>query len=838
MPPIPVIGKLSRRIQNLWLALLRRVLNLWVRPTVLPEPIGELGLDPDQPVFYMFDSHALSSLLIVEQICLDLGWSRPSEAFEQGRLSLPRSYGANRRYRGLLFRRLQKRRHSALLKQLIDARHQGEIEEIQIVPVSVLIGRAPDKEVSLARILFSENWDVGGRLRRLLSTFINGRATFVQFGQPVSLNKLHAEGRGAEADLRRLSRMLRVHFKRVRTAAIGPDRSHRRTLIEQLLRTEIVRHAIAAKARRENISQEAATEIARKYAMEIAADYSYTFVRVAERLLTWFWNRIYRGVDVFHFNQFREAVDGHEVIYVPCHRSHIDYMILSYILYHRGFVPPHIAAGVNLNMPLIGPLLRRGGAFFLRRSFRSQPLYASVFNEYVETILSKGVALEYFIEGTRSRTGRLLPPKAGMLSITVRAYLRNRQRSMMFQPVYIGYERLAEGNAYISELSGQRKKPESLSDFRNLINILRKNYGRVQVSFGEPILLDRILDRVHPEWPNETYPADTKPPWLQRAITELADQIMRDINRATHVNPINLLAVTLLATRKQALDEQDLEAMIEFYQRLIPMTAYSDRVTVTELTGQQVIDYGIELGLVERLHHKLGDIIRLDPKTAVLMTYFRNNVAHLLSMPAWIACCFLNNQRVRNSRVRRLTQTIYPFLAAELFLPWSDEEVPVAVQRATDSLIRLGLLSSRTDYLQRAPGGADQAYYLRLLGNSLLQTFERYYITIAVLAKNGSGRLSRQQLEQMCMLSAQRISLLHEFDAPEFSDRTLFRQFIDSLQQIGILTRSDDGSLHFDHRLEALARDAKLILDKEIRHSIIQVAPQVLELKDPEKEAA
>ncbi|MGB0514115.1 MAG: glycerol-3-phosphate 1-O-acyltransferase PlsB, partial [Wenzhouxiangellaceae bacterium] len=592
--------------------------------------------------------------------------------------------------------------------------------------------------------------------------------------------------------------------------------------------------AIAAKARRDKTEIYKAEAEARKYAREIAADYSYSFVRIAEILLGWFWNRIYRGVQVFHFGAFREAQSGYEIVYVPCHRSHIDYMLLSYILYRRGFVPPHIAAGVNLNLPVVGRLLRFGGAFYLRRSFRAQPLYAAVFNEYVRTIIAKGVALEYFVEGTRSRTGRSLPPRAGMLSITVRAFLRDRRRPLLFQPVYIGYERLAEGSSYISELSGKSKKPESLSDFRNVINIVRKNYGQVQVSFGEPIRLDPLLDQHAPDWAEQPLEPGDKPAWLSAVVEDLAHRVMVNINAAVHVNPINLLAAALLATRKQALDEEDLEAMIGVYHRLIRMTAYSDRVTITELTPSQVIEYGLELGVIERHSHTLGDIIRVDRDNAVLLTYFRNNISHLLAMPAWIACCFLNNQRVRKSRVRRLTEAIYPFLKKELFLPWPPEEVPVIIQRCTDALVRLGLLGISGDNLQRTPGGSDQTYYLRLLGNAMLQTFERYYITIAVLAKNGTGRLSRNQLEQLCIQCAQRISMLHEFDAPEFSDRTLFKQFIESLQEIEVLERSEDGNLTFDRRLEAFARDAKLVLDREVRHTIIQIAPRVREAESSE----
>jgi len=832
----PSIG-LTARLYGAWLNLLRRILHWWVRSTVLPEDLSELGIDPDRPVYYVLDTYALSSLLIVEQVCRKLGWPRPAEAFRVGDGMLPRSYSASRRYGGFIIRRLKRRRHPQMLRQLLERADAEELAEIQVVPVTVLIGRAPDHEESIFKILFSENWGVAGRIRRLFSTIINGRATMVQFGKPIEVGEVLAETEDSSQALGRISRVLRVHFKRVRTTAIGPDRSHRRTLVDRIVHSESVQQAIEAKARRDDISKEKSEQTARKYAHEIAADYSYAFIRIADILLTWFWSRIYRGVAVHHFSQFREAQAGHEIVYVPCHRSHIDYMLLSYLLYHRGFVPPHIAAGVNLNMPIVGPLLRRGGAFFLRRSFRSQPLYAAVFNQYVTLILDKGVAMEYFIEGTRSRTGRLLPPRAGMLSITVRAFLRDPSRPVLFQPVYIGYERLAEGSSYISELSGQQKRPESLSDFRNVINILRKNYGEVTVSFGEPIKLESVLDAQQPDWRSEGFENGSKPPWLNPMVEDLAKRIMVNINASADVNPVNLLATSLLASRKHALDEDDLEKMIGVLKNVVRLSSYSDRVTITRMTPGQVVEYGLELGIIERQEHRLGNIIRTDNTRAVLLTYFRNNTAHLLAMSAWIACCFLNTQRVRRSRLRTLSRTVYPFLQRELFLPWHDDELDSVVERCIDALIELELLRASGDVLQRAPGGSDQSYYLRLLGGSLLQTFERYFITMAVLVKNGSGRLSRGQLEQLCILAAQRISLLHEFEAPEFYDKTLFRQFIEAMFDSGFLARDDDACLVFGRQLETFARDAKLVLSKEIRHTIIQVTPELLELTGDEEDA-
>ena len=203
------------------------------------------------------------------------------------------------------------------------------------------------------------------------------------------------------------------------------------------------------KAASEKLSREQVEREAKSAVVEIAANYSYAVIRFSDVVLTWLWNRLYKGVELHHFNKFEVNSSGKEVIYVPCHRSHIDYLLLSYLLYEHGHVPPHIAAGENLNMPGLGQFLRRCGAFFMRRSFRGDPLYSAVFDEYLSVMLARGVSIEYFIEGGRSRTGRLLPPKRGMLQMTVRAYLRTPRKPIIFQPVYIGYEQLVEGQSYI-----------------------------------------------------------------------------------------------------------------------------------------------------------------------------------------------------------------------------------------------------------------------------------------------------------------------------------------------------------------------------------------------------
>ncbi len=826
----PKIGFFAK-LKLQWFLFLRSVLHLWVKANTLPQPFEDFELDRGKPICYVIDSYSLTSLLILDRSCEDKGLPRPLWPLQTQAGLEPRSYLALRRKKGLIVRRTEVRRHSETLKRLVENVCEGKEEDIHLVPVTVLIGRAPDKETGLAKIFFTESWDIGGRLWRFFNSLINGRHTMIQFNNSISLRELAGEGLGASRSLRKVSRILRVHFQRVRSAAIGPDLSHRRTVVDQVLRSPPVREAIENQASKDKISELKAWKRARKDAFEIAANYSYAFVRVASFALKWFWNKIYDGVELQHFRKFQEQAPDYEIIYVPCHRSHIDYLLVSYFVYHNGLVPPHVAAGVNLNLPGLGRFLRKGGAFFLRRSFRSQKLYSAVFHEYLARILSNGTAIEYFIEGTRSRTGRLLQPKGGMLSMTVRSYLRTHTRPVMFQPIYVGYERLVEGSSYNAELSGQRKKGESLGDLFKVFGILKQRYGKVHVSFAEPVFLDDLLDQHEPDWRAKTLQNDDRPSWLNPLVSQLGQRIMTGINDAAHVNAINLLAVVLLTTRKLAMDRGELLDQLALLLDMLEHCPYADRVTHTEKSPEEIIAYGIELGVIETRENPLGDIIAVLANQSVLLAYFRNNVSHLFAVPSLVSSCFLHAPSIEAEHLQRIALAVYPFLKAELFLRWNKEQFLTAIDIHIAWLLEHGLLAKnpKNGLLERPEGGSLKELQLSIMGHALLQTFERFYITVAIMAKNGSGKMTRNELERLCILTAQRISVLNEFVAPEFSDRYLFRHFITLLRDNGVLKSNEDDKLEFNEVLMQISEDSKYILSKEIRHNIIRVAPQVLE---------
>jgi glycerol-3-phosphate O-acyltransferase len=765
--------------------------------------------------------------LILDKCCEQQQLARPLLPVSGLTHGPDRSYAVLKRLRGLFVRRPDPRRNSKMLASMVEKCWQNPELDIQLVPVTILVGQRPSTDSGLTRVIFAENWEIGGRFRRFLSTIVNGRKTFVQFSRPISLRDLAAEGLDAPVALRKVSRILRVHFKRVRTAAIGPDLSHRRTMVNKVVNSPTVRAAIEEKARRSRITPEQAHRQATKYVREIAANYSYSLIIIAETILSWFWNRIYNGIKLNHFENFQHQALGQEIIYVPCHRSHLDYVLLSYLIHENGSVPPHIAAGVNLNLPVVGSLLRRGGAFFLRRSFRSQKLYAAVFYEYLSIIQTQGVSIEYFIEGTRSRTGRLLQPKAGMLAMSVRSYLNAPVRPIMFQPVYIGYERLVEGDSYTTELSGKAKRSEKLSDLGKIFGIARHNYGEAHVSLCEPIFLDDILEQYDPQWQETIRREAKRPAWLNALTDELGQTIMTRINASADANPVNLLALVLLGTSRHALGEKQLARQIRLYQVLLSQKPTPERVTVTQKSPEEIIEYGFEMEILRRQEHVLGDIISIPPERAIGLTYLRNNVAHLMVLPSLVACCFLEHRNFLISHLHKFAIITHPFLQAELFVPWGQRQVTKALDESIEQLVQHGLLIRNQDEetLSRANDNPEAVMQLKILAHSLLQTLHRYLITISVLARNGSGVLSRAELERLCISTAQRISMLHEFDAPEFYDQSLFRGFIAQLRKSGYLSPNQDNKLVFDQRLEQISKDAKFILGEAIRQEIDRQTP-------------
>jgi glycerol-3-phosphate O-acyltransferase len=806
-----------------WLS--EKVFAIWARPAVLPENPTELITDPDAAVCYVLESGGLSDRLALERACRKHGMPSPTAPLDYGPVHEPKSYITLRKSEGLLVRR-PSAGGSARLARLIRASGGSHTRELLLIPVAIYWGRSPDKEGSVFKLLFAEDWGFVGRTRKFFATVLQGRNTLLRFSEPLPVQSIVSEGTDPEYAFRKVSRVLRVHFRQRRKATVGPDLSHRRTLVDDVMNNPEVRAAIAAEGGGSREDTERARRKAQGYALEIAADISYPTVRVVERFLRWLWHRIYDGIELNHIQRVHDVASDREIIYVPCHRSHFDYLLLSYVVYEEGLQIPHVAAGINLNIPVVGPILRRGGAFFLRRSFKGNRLYAAVFDAYLHKILTKGHSIEYFIEGGRSRTGRLLTPKGGMLAMTVNSYVRDPLRPIEFVPVYFGYERLIEGDSFINELGGAKKQSESLFGLVRSVRGLRQNFGKVYVNVAPTIELAPILDAMRPGWRDEPRLPGERPEWLGSVVDTLGREIMTRINAAAAVTPISLLAYVLLSTPKQRIGLAELRRQLKLSMRLLDRFRYSESVTMPEMSADEIIGHGEHLDVISRSPHPMGDVIDMTEHTAVLMTYFRNNIMHLMAIPAAVACSFIHARRLPRNELRRLIRLIYPFVRKELWLKWELEDIDPVTDEAIDALVALELLArdDADDSFVRPPTGSEKAYQLLMLGQSMIPVLQRFYLAIAILVRNGSGVLSRSRLETLCEQSAERLSIIYGLHSPDFFNRALFHDFIAELQEQGILRRNKDGKLEYAESLVDIGADARLVLGEEIRHSILSLS--------------
>jgi len=703
------------------------------------------------------------------------------------------------------------------LLRLIDLLDKHPDLDIELVPVTVLWGRSPDKEDSWFKLLFTDTWATPSRVKQMVNIGLHGRESYLEFHEAQSLRDLIQYAKTTHPNLSPATYIissLNNYMDAQREVVLGPDLSDRRNVMHSLIKAQDVQDAIRRESIRSKISMLEAERRAISYLNEIVSDYSSSAVRFADMALTRLWTQLYDGVEVHNFSTVRELAKEYEIIYTPCHRSHIDYLLLSYVIYKRGLMVPYIAAGDNLNMPFVGQLLRGGGAFFIRRTFRGNGLYTTVFKEYLYSILSRNTPLEYFIEGGRSRTGRLLPAKTGMLAMTVHSHLRGRAKPIVFVPTYIGYERLMEGSTYVGEMQGKPKEAESVLGIVKTLRKIERIFGKVHVNFGEPVFLDDKLKAFGAENIRIEKNDDPIPNEVSDAVSSAAHTILENINRAVVINPVSLLSLILLATPKHTLDEELCIKQLDAYRNLLTALPYDERTQVTPLSGKEIIAYGLKLKLIKRVKHVLGDIIAIEDNQAVLLTYFRNNIVHAFVLPSLIAALVEHNGSIKRHDLCNVIRTLYPFLKAELFLKWDDEGLKAQIAAYADALISAKLITEDAEgHLISPAPNSEEHNQLLVLAGPVMQSLERYYMTLALITQRGSGNISTRQVEELSHLVGQRLSVLYEFNSPEFFDKALFQGFIRVLTQQGYISTNAEGSIVFDSNFSNIAANANLVLD-------------------------
>jgi len=661
---------------------------------------------------------------------------------------------------------------------------------------------------------------------------IHSEHILVQFSDPIVLTDIIESEPDEEKQVRRLLRILRVHFNHQKQAILGPDLSHRRTLINAIMADQEVQACINAESLSTTLPVTEIEKRALANANEIVSHQSYRVIRSFHILLTWLWNKLYNGIDLHNVNRLKALARTHEIVYVPCHRSHIDYLLLSYVLYHNGLTPPHIAAGKNLNLPVVGPLLRRAGAFFMRRTFKNDPVYKSVFDEYLHQMFVRGFSVEYFIEGGRSRTGRTLKPKIGMLNMTVNSYLRDSSKPICFMPVYFGYERILEGSTYRSELEGKSKEKESLWDIAGVLGTLKNDFGKVAVNFGEPIYLGEFLNNSIPDWQNGFGEETTR---LTDVCIELGTKIATHLNAAVSVNAVNLVATALLTTPRQSMTDERLQRMVEDLVSIASGMNSSGEQSIIGLDAISIIRQAESIADITRSTQSFGDILTASPPSAILLTYYRNNTIHVYALPSFIARWVKHFGSISVNDLLEACKGLYPYLKSEFFLPYPIVELEATINQIIEIFVSIGVITIERDttsqLMASAPSPVSDGYAsLTSFAEIIEPTLERYYILATLIEQHGVQ--SVVDLENRASAIGHQLSAFYGINSPEFFDKSLFATFIASMERENVITISND-LVRSNVNLEKIKELTELTLDSDLRYDVLQVAAKSLPAVEP-----
>ncbi|MDB4945455.1 MAG: Glycerol-3-phosphate acyltransferase [Labilithrix sp.] len=470
----------------------------------------------------------------------------------------------------------------AYLRAVLEAQRERKTP-ILLVPQVFVWSRTPDdKKHNAVDALFGpREWP--GKIRTVVQFLANYRHVTLRAGEPVDVQAfLQQETHPSDEDgprsvptddvlVRRLTYVLLRRLERERRGVLGPAKKPHDRLREQVVRSPRLQKVIRDMAGQGEAERRVLGYRAISMLRELEAEVDPNAIRALDALIDQTIARMYSG---FEFDEAglaraREAAKDGTLVLLPSHKSHVDYIILSRMFHRANMAIPLVAAGDNLSFFPLGPVLRRAGAFFIRRSFKGDRLYGAVVDAYMRRLLKDGHTLEFFLEGGRSRTGKLLPPKLGLLSIVVDAVLGGgeggdgAERKVYFCPISIGYERLVEEKSYVHELSGGEKQKEDVGGLLRAAESALGRYGRLNVQFGELLTLDGVLGELG-ETKRPTTPAKRR-----ALVTRLAYRAMNEINRVTAVTPSALVAAALLTHDQRGLPHAELVSACERLARML-----------------------------------------------------------------------------------------------------------------------------------------------------------------------------------------------------------------------------------------------------------------------------
>jgi len=652
------------------------------------------------------------------------------------------------------------------LRYLIDIQKKTD-RPVYLVPQLIFYGKKPLPAVpSLVDSFFGTCYRPG-KIRKAVTLIRHPGKIFVELSQPLNLRQwLNQPAYADKTDdykALQLRRELLLQHNRHRQSITGPVLKSSEEIKEAILTGETMQRFIKkhAASRKEPIHK--IKKKADGYIDEIAARYSPFAIRMLSYFVGWIVNSMFDGavIDKPGLAKVKAMSQKGPLILIPCHKSHIDYLILSYVLYHNNMPCPHIAAGKNLSFWPLGPIFRAGGAFFLRRTFKGAILYSRVFSAYIHKLLEEGFNIELFIEGGRSRTGKLLAPKLGLISILLDAYRNGACEDMIFVPVYIGYDRIIEEHAYIHEVEGGKKESENLSQVIRARRFLKKRYGKIYINYHEPIAASEFLG-------GQPTPFDRMPAKEVNALCrQLGWRIVNAIDKQTVATPHGLVAAAILNIARPRFTQEELMETANTYLTF----AMSQEVKLADtfvlnpdLAMNYAVNHYLSRKLLENASNEKGhpeDQTEYTVNTAKrsLLEFYKNNCISYFVPAAFSAMAILKKDafQFNATDLHEEHQFMRNFFKYEFAFDM-DRPSTYAVRKTIKAFIDDAILMPHPTIPDRYQITSSGYRKLKLFAAFLKPYFESYRVVLAFIRANRKENLeTKEKLKKIQSIGLQMV---------------------------------------------------------------------------------
>jgi glycerol-3-phosphate O-acyltransferase len=601
------------------------------------------------------------------------------------------------------------------LSEVVDTTF-GSPREVALVPLALFWRKGARARRRFLNVFY------GGPERptdtsKVLSFLWNYENLALRVGTPIDLRGFVDERRsdGVERVAKQVRRSILIFLRREERPVLGAALRPRARIEEAVLRDADVRSQIEAEAASSGRSLRREESRALRYVREIAASPSPSMLAALDVIVSWIFRKLFVRIEVTGLDRTVEEAKLRPLVLVPSHRSHFDYLILSWLFYERHLVPPLVAAGINLAFWPLGPIFRRAGAFFLRRSFAGNRLYASVFRSYVQMLLKDGVTQEFFIEGTRSRTGKTLQPRLGMLDMILEAFGRGVRQDVALIPVAFTYERLVEESSITEERRGKRKSSETLIELIRARSVLKRRFGSVTVRFGEPISLSDSVDLT---------------------TAEFAHEICRQINQLVTAGRSSVSATALLGGSARAVRQSVFAERVSEVARVLEISGFARSENLEECLVRREPERAagllLQAGLVERLVRPEGTLLSFPDSSREALAYYRTTIGPGLVWPAVLALG-LWRETPRSDVIGAASEWL-DLLRLEYFPPGESERCERLNSMLEHFESRGWLLRDAEAHLQATPEGRS---WLGFFASQLLPVLETYNALFAAAAGAG-----------------------------------------------------------------------------------------------------